>query len=68
MTTLNRLKQIGAEIRFVDFNNETLIGTISFEVEGVEFMGQFDIDNEGLYAVRVTFGELEELINKLNKN
>jgi len=68
MTTLDKLKQIGAEIRFVDFNNETLIGTISFEIKGVELMGQFDIDNEGLYAVRVTFGELEELINKLNKN
>jgi len=66
MKTLNRLKQIGAEIRFVDFNNETLIGTISFEVEGVEFKGQFDIDNIGLYAVEL-MSDISEL-KKLNKN
>tara|TARA_R100000479_G_scaffold5306_1_gene2427 strand:+ start:723 stop:923 length:201 start_codon:yes stop_codon:yes gene_type:complete len=66
MNTLDKLKHIGAkEIKLESFS-ENLIGRISFNVNGVEFSGQFDIDNTGLYAVELV-SELSEL-NKLNIN
>ena len=66
MTTEQKLKEIGAEEIKVSISDENFIGRISFSINGVEFSGQFDIDNVGLYAVEL-MSDLSEL-KKLNKN
>ena len=56
MDTLDKLKHIGAkEIKLESFNLENLIGRIGFNINGVEFSGQFDIDNKGIYAINMHY-------------
>jgi len=62
MEIKQKLQQIGATDIKSSFNNDNLIGSLTFKVKGVSFQGQFDLDNEGLYAIELK-GDLLELKN-----
>jgi len=45
MEIKQKLQQIGATDIKSSFNNDNLIGSLTFKVKGVSFQGQFDLDN-----------------------
>jgi len=64
--THQELKKIGAENIECSFDTKTFIGKLTFEIKGVSFQSQFDIDNAGLYFVLLNcnISELKKLSEK----
>lgn len=61
MSTKKILKKIKATDIKTSFDQNNFCGKVSFKINGVSFEGQFDIDNVGLYAIRLKSDDLNEL-------
>ena len=62
MDTIQELKDLGAEITSMSVSGNGIV-SIRFEVNGVHFNAQSDLDHRGLYAIQVAnFDQLKLIL------